>query len=61
MIERQAIVGHEEWIEALRELLTREKAFTRLRDELSRQRRDLTDRGQQLRPSARGGSGCGRG
>ena len=35
------IVGHEEWIEARRGLLAKEKEFTRLRDELSRQRREL--------------------
>ncbi len=35
------IVSREEWIGARREHLTREKEFTRLRDQLSRQRRDL--------------------
>ena len=35
------IVSSEQWIEARREHLTREKEFTRLRDELNRQRRDL--------------------
>jgi predicted dithiol-disulfide oxidoreductase (DUF899 family) len=35
------VVGHEEWLQARRELLAREKAFTRQRDELSRMRRDL--------------------
>ena len=34
-------VGHEAWIAARKELLAREKAFTRMRDELSRARRDL--------------------
>ena len=35
------IVSREEWIGARLEHLAREKEFTRLRDELSRQRRDL--------------------
>jgi predicted dithiol-disulfide oxidoreductase (DUF899 family) len=35
------IVAHEEWLAARRELLAREKEFTRLRDELSEQRRSL--------------------
>lgn len=35
------VVGHDEWIEARRALLTKEKEFTRRRDELSRQRREL--------------------
>ena len=35
------VVGHEEWLEARKELLAKEKEFTRLRDELSRQRREL--------------------
>jgi predicted dithiol-disulfide oxidoreductase (DUF899 family) len=35
------IVGHHEWIEARTGLLTKEKEFTRLRDELSRRRREL--------------------
>jgi predicted dithiol-disulfide oxidoreductase (DUF899 family) len=35
------IVSHEEWIEARKQLLTKEKEFTRLRDELSQARRDL--------------------
>ena len=40
MTNRQ-IVSHEEWTEARRELLHREKEFTRLRDELAAARRDL--------------------
>jgi predicted dithiol-disulfide oxidoreductase (DUF899 family) len=36
-----ATVGHDEWLEARRALLVREKEFTRLRDELSRARRGL--------------------
>jgi predicted dithiol-disulfide oxidoreductase (DUF899 family) len=35
------VIGHEEWIEARKALLGKEKEFTRLRDELSRQRREL--------------------
>ena len=35
------VVTHEEWLEARRQLLAKEKAFTRLRDELSAGRRDL--------------------
>ncbi len=34
-------VSREEWLEARRQLLAKEKEFTRLRDQLSRQRRDL--------------------
>lgn len=36
-----AIVSRDEWLVARRQLLEREKEFTRLRDELSRRRRDL--------------------
>jgi len=36
-----AIVAHDEWLRARKELLAREKEFTRLRDELSRRRREL--------------------
>jgi len=35
------IVSHEEWVEARRRHLAREKEFTRLRDQLSRERREL--------------------
>jgi predicted dithiol-disulfide oxidoreductase (DUF899 family) len=35
------VVDANEWLHARRELLTREKEFTRLRDELSRRRREL--------------------
>ena len=35
------IVSHEEWIEARKQHLTREKELTRLRDQLSQSRRDL--------------------
>src|SRR5580704_16746396 len=34
-------VSHEEWLAARKDLLVKEKEFTRLRDELSRQRREL--------------------
>ena len=40
MSEHQ-IVSHEEWIDARRRFLVKEKEFTRLRDELSRERREL--------------------
>ncbi|MGA8744214.1 MAG: thioredoxin family protein [Terracidiphilus sp.] len=35
------VVSHSEWTEARKQLLAKEKEFTRLRDELSRQRREL--------------------
>src|SRR5271154_498305 len=35
------VVSNETWLEARLAFLTKEKEFTRLRDELSRQRRDL--------------------
>jgi len=35
------VTSHAEWLEARKELLVKEKEFTRLRDELSRQRRSL--------------------
>ena len=35
------VVPRDEWVERRRELLAREKEFTRLRDELSRRRREL--------------------
>ena len=37
----EKVVSHSEWIEARRQFLAKEKEFTRLRDELSRQRREL--------------------
>lgn len=40
-MDDHAVVGHEAWIEARKALLAKEKEFTRLRDELSRQRREL--------------------
>lgn len=38
---RHNVVSHKEWVEARKAFLVREKHFTRLRDELSRARRDL--------------------
>ena len=35
------VVSHDEWLAARKEFLNKEKAFTRMRDELSRQRRGL--------------------
>jgi predicted dithiol-disulfide oxidoreductase (DUF899 family) len=40
-IKHPAVVSHEAWIAARKDLLKKEKEFTRLRDELSRQRRAL--------------------
>src|SRR6266536_5807985 len=40
-MERTAVVPPAEWLAARKELLRKEKEFTRLRDELSRQRRAL--------------------
>jgi predicted dithiol-disulfide oxidoreductase (DUF899 family) len=40
-IERPKVVSHDEWLAARKEHLEKEKEFTRLRDELSRQRREL--------------------
>jgi predicted dithiol-disulfide oxidoreductase (DUF899 family) len=41
VVDNHAVVGHEEWITARKGLLAKEKEFTRLRDELSQQRRDM--------------------
>jgi predicted dithiol-disulfide oxidoreductase (DUF899 family) len=41
LTEHHAVVGHAEWLQARKALLAREKELTRLRDELSRQRREL--------------------
>jgi predicted dithiol-disulfide oxidoreductase (DUF899 family) len=41
MNESHAIVSRQEWIAARKQLLAREKDFTRLRDELTQARRDL--------------------
>jgi predicted dithiol-disulfide oxidoreductase (DUF899 family) len=40
-IERPTVVGSAEWVAARTDLLRKEKEFTRLRDELSRERRAL--------------------
>ena len=40
-IKNHPVVSHEEWLTARTAFLAKEKEFTRLRDELSRQRRDL--------------------
>jgi predicted dithiol-disulfide oxidoreductase (DUF899 family) len=40
-MEQHAVVSRDEWIEVRKQLLAKEKEFTRLRDQLSRQRRDL--------------------
>jgi predicted dithiol-disulfide oxidoreductase (DUF899 family) len=41
MMEKHNVVSSDEWLTARRELLAKEKEFTRLRDELSAQRRAL--------------------
>jgi len=41
MTEAHDVVSHENWIEARKRFLDKEKEFTRLRDELSRERRSL--------------------
>jgi predicted dithiol-disulfide oxidoreductase (DUF899 family) len=41
MMENHKVVPHGEWIEARQQFLAKEKEFTRLRDQLSQQRRDL--------------------
>ena len=40
-MEKPNVVSHEAWIEARKQLLASEKAFTRARDELGRKRREL--------------------
>ncbi|HEX9132876.1 MAG TPA: DUF899 family protein, partial [Ktedonobacteraceae bacterium] len=40
-IKAHPVVSHEEWLSARMAFLAKEKEFTRLRDELSRQRREL--------------------
>jgi predicted dithiol-disulfide oxidoreductase (DUF899 family) len=40
-MEKPKIVSHEEWLDARKALLAKEKEFTRLRDDLSTERRDL--------------------
>jgi predicted dithiol-disulfide oxidoreductase (DUF899 family) len=41
MAENHKVVSSDEWIAARKQLLIKEKEFTRLRDQLSQQRRDL--------------------
>jgi predicted dithiol-disulfide oxidoreductase (DUF899 family) len=41
MLENHPVVSREEWLAARLQLLAREKEFTRARDQLSQQRRDL--------------------
>ena len=41
MIGKHQVVGHDEWLEARKRLLVREKAFSRQRDEMSRLQREL--------------------
>jgi len=40
-LKQPKVVSHREWIEARQKHLAKEKEFTRMRDELSRQRREL--------------------
>jgi predicted dithiol-disulfide oxidoreductase (DUF899 family) len=40
-VRNHGVVSHEEWLKARRDLLVKEKEFTRLRDELSQRRREL--------------------
>src|SRR5262249_41939486 len=40
-IKNHPVVSQTEWLEARKDLLAKEKDFTRRRDELSRQRREL--------------------
>ena len=40
-MDNHKVVSHEKWIKARKEFLDKEKEFTRLRDELSRERRQL--------------------
>ena len=40
-VKNQSIVSPTEWLEARQRLLVKEKEFTRLRDQLSRQRQEL--------------------
>jgi predicted dithiol-disulfide oxidoreductase (DUF899 family) len=40
-MEKHRVVSSTDWIEARKELLIKEKEFTRLRDQISQQRRDL--------------------
>jgi predicted dithiol-disulfide oxidoreductase (DUF899 family) len=40
-MENHKVVSRDEWLVARKQHLSKEKEFTRLRDELSRQRREL--------------------
>jgi predicted dithiol-disulfide oxidoreductase (DUF899 family) len=40
-MQNHKVVSHNEWLEARKQLLVREKEFTRLRDQLSKERREL--------------------
>lgn len=40
-LEDHKIVSESEWLEVRKQFLVKEKEFTRLRDQLSQQRRDL--------------------
>ncbi len=40
-LQQHKVVSPAEWLAARKQFLTKEKEFTRLRDELSRQRREL--------------------
>lgn len=40
-MENHKVVSHRDWVEARKALLLKEKEFTRLRDELSQERREL--------------------
>jgi predicted dithiol-disulfide oxidoreductase (DUF899 family) len=41
MTQHQKIVSHDEWVDARKQLLLKEKEFNRLRDQTSQQRREL--------------------
>jgi predicted dithiol-disulfide oxidoreductase (DUF899 family) len=41
IMRKHQVVDHEQWLAARRQFLAKEKAFTHMRDELSRQRREL--------------------
>ena len=41
MAGNRKIVSREEWLEARKKLLSQEKEFTRLRDQLGRERREM--------------------
>ena len=41
VVTNHAVVSHQDWLTARKALLAKEKEFTRLRDQLSQQRRDL--------------------